>query len=337
MGRETILTIGNTEYEVLETELSIASLTFYEENPRIYSIIKEKNLNQQQIEEKLQSYDYVKQLAQSIKQSGLIDPIIVRESDLAVLEGNSRLAAFRLLAKRGQAHRFTKIPSKLIKGSISNQDVDILLGQYHIVGRKDWDPYEQAAFMYRQNERGNNLEEIASSYGLAMSDLKRYIKVYKFMLENGENNPSRWSYWEEYIKARGIQRLRKDDAYRVDLDAKAIQMVNSGDIKSAQDMRKLNDICIATESKKRKKVIDDLLDGEVNFEEAIDKISTSKDAASMFNTLEKFRTFICSADNQDELVNICNNDSEFGGKTIFELKKIFKGIESIKKELNVNW
>ena len=46
--------------------------------------------------------DHVKGLVHSIRtHGGLIDPVLVRDTDYVVLEGNSRLAAYRLLAKIG--------------------------------------------------------------------------------------------------------------------------------------------------------------------------------------------------------------------------------------------
>ena len=44
--------------------------------------------------------DHVKQLVQSIRANGgLTDPLIVQDGEFVVFEGNSRLAAYRLLAR----------------------------------------------------------------------------------------------------------------------------------------------------------------------------------------------------------------------------------------------
>lgn len=48
----------------------------------------------------LKGMEHVKQLRVSIESNGgLIDPLIVRDGDFMVLEGNSRLAAYRLLCR----------------------------------------------------------------------------------------------------------------------------------------------------------------------------------------------------------------------------------------------
>ena len=74
------ITIGKKEYEVLETQLNQCELLFYEENPRVYSILRANggSPTQKEVEEKMTSMEHVKQLRLSIEQNGgLIDPLIV--------------------------------------------------------------------------------------------------------------------------------------------------------------------------------------------------------------------------------------------------------------------
>lgn len=96
------ITIGKKEYDVEEELLNQCELLFYEENPRVYSILRSNGTTptQKDIETKMKSMEHVKQLRLSIEQNGgLIDPLIVvkRNGDFVVLEGNSRLAAIKSL------------------------------------------------------------------------------------------------------------------------------------------------------------------------------------------------------------------------------------------------
>ncbi len=96
--------------------------------------------------------EHVKELKESIKSNGgLIDPIIVRDGDFVVLEGNSRLAAYRILYKTDPI-KWAKIKVTLLPKDIPESAVFTLLGQYHIVGKDPWDPYEQAGYLYRRGE-----------------------------------------------------------------------------------------------------------------------------------------------------------------------------------------
>ena len=101
MATNRIMTIGNQQVNVVETELKQSELLFYPENPRVYNAlhgIVGENPSQDEIQRHMQSLDSVKLLKLSIEANGgLLEPIIVRKN--IVLEGNSRLAAYRLLAK----------------------------------------------------------------------------------------------------------------------------------------------------------------------------------------------------------------------------------------------
>jgi len=136
------ITIGKKEYEVSEVQLNQCELLFYEENPRVYSALRADGSTptQEVIEEKMTSMDHVKQLRLSIEQNGgLIDPLMVvkRNDDYIVLEGNSRLAAYRLLAAKDPV-KWQKVRACILPEEITDGDIFTLLGQYHLVGRKDW-------------------------------------------------------------------------------------------------------------------------------------------------------------------------------------------------------
>ncbi len=101
-SRDTI-TLRSKEMEVKTGFIPQADLTFYPENPRVYSIVSadDREPSQDEIETALTGREHVKKLVHSIKANGgLTDPLLVREGDLVVLEGNSRLAAYRLLFAR---------------------------------------------------------------------------------------------------------------------------------------------------------------------------------------------------------------------------------------------
>ena len=87
------LTLGGQEIPVRNGSLPIHDLSFYPENPRIYSLIKRPGVepSQDEIFNRLRRLDHVKQLIQSIRANGgLTNPMLVRDGDLVVLEGNSR-------------------------------------------------------------------------------------------------------------------------------------------------------------------------------------------------------------------------------------------------------
>jgi hypothetical protein len=150
------LTVARVEIPVRCGWMPQSDLQFYPENPRIFSILSgEEEVSQADIQERLGRMDHVKTLLQSIKANGgLTDPLLVRDGDLVVLEGNSRLAAYRLLAK-GDAIAWGMVKVKLLPADVNEGLVFALLGEYHIVGRKDWAPYEQAGYLWRRQHNHN--------------------------------------------------------------------------------------------------------------------------------------------------------------------------------------
>ena len=155
------LIIGKEKYPVKKCEIEQSKLNFYPENPRVYSILNINNYTptQKEIEQLMCKQDHVKQLKESIKSNGgLIDPVIVRDGDFVVLEGNSRLAAYRLLHKQDPI-RWSKIKAIILPKNISDSAVFTLIGQYHIIGRKDWNPYEQAGYLYRTLKKTKKLQK----------------------------------------------------------------------------------------------------------------------------------------------------------------------------------
>jgi hypothetical protein len=322
---KTTLTIGDKELQVEEGLIPISSLFFYTENPRIYSILQASKLSQVEIEAEMCKFDHVKQLAQSISKVGLLDPLIVRKKDMAVLEGNSRLAALRIL--NGQdAIAYAKVRCKVIVDDITDDDVDTLLGQYHIVGKKDWEPYEQGSFLSRQVSRGKAPEVLAEEYGLSTTDIKASIRNYQFMEEHGISDAKTWSYWDEYLKSRSVKRIRDDDELRGQLDSLVIRQVINGSIERAQDIRKLSNICSVIDDRRRGYIFTDYLDEEIAFDDACEQFTAGEDAASVIKKCKNFKEFINAADTRACIDSMRKTEKKAFS---YEIKKIMVGLNQL--------
>ncbi len=202
---ETIL-IRGTEIPVESTSLPQATLRFFVDNPRVYSILRADGdePSQADIERKLLEMDHVKALIQEVKRDGgLTDPVVVRAGSLEVLEGNSRLAAYRALAKADPI-KWGRMKVRLLPEDLDEALIFALLGQYHIRGKKDWAPFEQAGFLYRRSQAHDiDSGQLAQEIGLSRRKVEHLVAVYQFMLDNGEAETSRWSYYDEYLKVGG--------------------------------------------------------------------------------------------------------------------------------------
>ena len=100
-----IIRISGVEYPATVKDIPPSELKFWVDNPRIYSIVHatREPLSQSEIEKELRKRDHVKELRNDISHhGGVIHPLLVQSKNgvLEVIEGNSRLAAYRMLQEK---------------------------------------------------------------------------------------------------------------------------------------------------------------------------------------------------------------------------------------------
>lgn len=324
------LTIGKRTFIVEDTELPQVELNFYVDNPRVYSVLRNKDIEptQEEIQKLMTDMDHVKQLKLSIESNGgLIDPLIVRGGDLVVLEGNSRLAAYRLLC-RSNPIQWGMVKCKVLPEDIDDSAIFTLLGQYHIVGRKDWSPFEQAGYLYRRHiDTKLPIEAMSKELGITTGDAKKYVEVYKFMIEQNDLEPSQWSYYEELLKNRAIKAAAKKDPKVI---TTIVGKIKTREIGAAADIRKVGTIVEAgSKSKEAKTIATQYMGGKVSLETAIESLKDTGDLDEVFQRLNKFKEYINSTE-VDKKIRLSNPETI--AKTMFEIERIIKRLQSIRSK-----
>lgn len=323
---ETSITIRGKEVSVMNTFLKQADLKFYAENPRIYSAIwdTDSEPSQDEIQSKLVKMDHVKELARDIKvNGGLIDPLIVRNGSFEVLEGNSRLAAYRELAKQDPI-KWGQVKCTVLPEDIEDSLIFALLGQYHVKGKKDWAPYEQAGFLYRRHKHQNiSVDQLCDELGMRGPEVQHLIKVYGFMVEKNENDTNKWSYYDEYLKSSKIKTLR--DNYS-NFDDIVVEKIKSGEISKAADVRDKLKLLADGPAK----IIKKFVNGTYDFEGAVEAVEESGNASQTYKRLSRFRKWLVSEDTQSSIDSATTTETQ---KIKFEVEKIFRAISSIKKNM----
>ncbi len=322
------LTLGGQEIPVRNGYLPIHDLSFYPENPRIYSLIQRPGVepSQDEIFNRLRGLDHVKQLIQSIRANGgLTDPMLVRDGDLVVIEGNSRLAAYHELA-RNDAITWGKAKVRLLPCEISEELVFALLGEYHIIGRKDWVPYEQAGYLYRRNvTHGVSAQGMASEMGLPVKTVNHLINTYKFMVEHDETSVTRWSYYDEYLKSTIVRKARRENP---DLDDIVVGKIKRREIPGAVDVRnklvKLLDVAkVGPEPTKI------LVSGDKTFDRAF---GSAQDRGVDNMWLRRFKRFRGELQVKAFLADLDRMSAEQQDKCLYEVTKIQQSIERITRQ-----
>lgn len=322
---ETLL-IRGVEVPVVTSTIAQKDLRFFVDNPRVYSILRidGEEPSQADIERKLLEMDHVKSLIQDIKRDGgLTDPVVVRAQSLEVLEGNSRLAAYRGLAKTDPV-KWGRMKVRLLPADIDESLIFALLGQYHIKGKKDWAPFEQAGFLYRRSKAHDiDSSKLALEIGLSKRKVEHLIAVYQFMLDHGDPDTTKWSYYDEYLKSSTIRKARLSQQ---GFDNLVVEKIKSGEIARAVDVRdRLPVICSAS------KALQKFSSRAYGFEDAHENAVEAGADSTPYKKLAKFRQWLARPEVEAALGHA---QGETRKKIHFELDKLAGRIAAVSAKLN---
>lgn len=240
------ITISGRKIQVEITHLDILDLEYYEDNPRVNSILATYQglVGQEIIEKELWALDSTKDLYQDIKKNrGLIEEIIVKDGK--VLEGNSRLCAYRYLFKHvddDDKPHWQQIRARVLPSDITEEEIFVLLGTFHIRGKAKWRTYEQASYITRMIQEFKRApEDIAEMIGgkITRADIENMILSYETMKDYEVTDLDKYSYFFEYFKNRKLRNYNEDGTLSVEEFA---NLVLEDRIPRAEDVRRLPDI-----------------------------------------------------------------------------------------------
>ncbi len=331
---KTTITIGKKEFTLKTVMMDQADLRFYPENPRIHSLVYSENPNptQEMIQDILCKKEHVRNLRDSIiTNGGLIEPVIVRRinGENIVLEGNSRLAAYRMLADNDPI-KWKQMKCNVFLEDITDSEVFVLLGQLHIIGKTDWSLYEQAGYLYRTKEStGNSVDDIAKMLGLKPGEAKRLYDIYKYMVEVNDTQASHWSYYEVFLKTNAFKKYKQIEPQ---FEEVVVKKIKAEEFQAIELRDKLGAIA-KDGSKDSTKIIRSFVKGETTLNEAYESFHDTGKDVDVYKVIKQFRTKICD----DVIIKQIKKAVADDNKEIpFELKKIKKKIEGILKDLGEN-
>ncbi len=209
--------------------LPVASLTLDYENPRIAQWISiyggEPTAEQVALALGAGSSDEesagttFRSLKESIRTNeGIIHPIIVNrdlQGRLVVIEGNTRTRIYTEFAEAGVKGNWATIPA-LVYSNLSQEHIDAIRLQAHLVGVRQWDPYSKARYLASLQERQHlTLAQIVDYCGGDKREVMNYINAYTDMhthylpiLDNDQDfDPSRFTAFVELQSQRVLSAL----------------------------------------------------------------------------------------------------------------------------------
>jgi hypothetical protein len=250
------LVIRGTIYPVKICHLPHDKLKFYPDNPRMYSALHDgsgKSPTQEDIEQHLQKLEHVKALKVEIEENdGLVDALYVKESTLEVVEGNSRLAAHRMLAEEN-AVKWAKVKCTLLPKEFDDSAVASLLGKLHLKGKKDWRPYEEASYLHRRHKLEHvSIPDLHKEFHIPERTIKHWIAVIDFMIKHEDDTVERWSHYDELLKSPKIKKALQDHA---PFEQAVVERIKEDQLKAVEVRDKVKVICAAKSDKPIKQFI----------------------------------------------------------------------------------
>ena len=328
-----VLKLRKKEVPYEEIQAPVGQLAFYPENPRIYSqFAGSGDRTQENIQRKLEGMDHVKELRSQIDRDGQVnEPLfcisVSPESELhgqyeyQVLEGNSRLAALRM-NKKGSLPPPRLACNVLDFSAYSEQETESLifslLGQFHIIGKTDWRSYENAAYIYRRFKNHEvQIEDIAKEISLSPSKVRQMVNAFQMMIDAGDDNTSRWSYYEAYASSAKLKNHRENIP---GLHDRVVELIKEDKFPRALDMRdKLPDIL---RNQRARKILLDENEPEP-FKEALAVADISGDTDAAFKRLQRFRNDLATSQTRGQIAKLLRSNSS-KSRTEYELNQIVK-------------
>ncbi len=262
--------------------IDICKLKFLKDNPRVYSCTygepdfdnKTEEEQQEIIYKKLLEEPSVKKLKPEIKRhGGLMELILIRHDSMVVIEGNSRLAVYRMLNDAGEEGEWDRIPCNIVSGLTEPQQA-AFLNQIHVKGKTQWSAYEKANFAYVRKVGGSDFSTIAKLFGESEATIRVRVKSIGMMKDNEDNDQPHFSCYEVLVRYNKEIRREMEKASgcreNILLDIKNLGSDEKNNPFTAQDLRNKFPVVL-----KKPKVLKKYIAREINLDEAYQRAKIS--------------------------------------------------------------
>ena len=276
MADKTI-TILDESIPVSSDRMDIYKLRFLGDNPRVYTVThaqpgfmnKTPDERQAEIFQALKNEPSVKNLLPDIRSNGgLLEPILVRHDTMEVIEGNSRLAVYRILHERDGNEGWAEIDCDVVSGLTDDQQA-AYLNQIHIKGKTKWTAYEKANFAYVRHKNGHSYPSMAELFKESAQTIRTRVKVIEAMRENDDGEQSNFSYYDVIVRNQAIRSKMEQDEMLRSWIRDSIRKEEKPF--SAQEMRKKLPVIL-----KKKKILGKLVRDGLELDDAYSRAAISK-------------------------------------------------------------
>jgi len=343
------ITILGQEIPVSNERIDIFQLKFLPSNPRVYAYThRQSGFENMEIEEQqevifqaIRQEPSVDNVRHDLKHhGGLLEPILVRMDTMEVIEGNSRLAAYRILHNEQPDDRWAEIECNTVSGLTKKQQ-DAFLNQIHVKGKTKWSAYEKANFAFVRKEEGYSFKDMAKIFSESEPTLRKRVKVIQRMTDNEDQEQSNFSFYDvmegnQDIRNKlnsgqpragrakrdslSIKNLRPSEKEALDFRNWLLRTVKSPDRKfTAQEMRKQLPVIL-----KKRKVLKQLMGGKLTLEEAYGRATVSEAATKVRRATELLQDV-----STKEVSGLANNNFNALKQDVRKLQRAYDRIAKI--------
>ncbi|MET4451899.1 ParB/Srx family N-terminal domain-containing protein [Bradyrhizobium sp. RT3b] len=234
------------------TRISNDQLELDPANPRVQYLVGQMagDITQSRLDELIWAKDQVKALAQSIFQNGGIrEPIIVQPTSKGkyrVREGNSRTICNRHLAEQHPGDdRFAFVPAHVFQHNLTEEDIAVMLADFHVAGKIRWDAYEQAKHIHDLfHVYGKTYDWLSDHLRMSKTKISEHLAAYKattdfLQIHPAPANIKKFSLFQELMKKKDL-RERYDNS--PEFRQQVYTWLEKDRISDAKQMRSLPDV-----------------------------------------------------------------------------------------------
>ena len=270
-------------------------------------------------------------------QGSVLEPLLVKKGTYEVLEGNSRLAACKLLEEKykkkttKESKEFlmevTMLSCELVPEDTEENIIFAWLGELHLKGKKDWDAYEKSNYIHRRMEslkndksHDNSKEQVSAEAGETKAEIETRYNVIELMHKHKEHKIDKYSYYDVVIRSRPAQNKIKG---KPDNETIIVNCLKNYPGQAVDFRKKINAVC------KNKKISKNFFEKKDDLDEAYDKIDLDID--KVIEKITKFRNWLPEADKK--VLKLDKFDPNFN-KILFEYDKLFRVSKKHYEKLN---
>jgi len=258
----------STEYTIIQgkkvpytfARIPNSALELDPANPRVQYLVGQMagKATEARLDELIWAKDQTKALGQSIFQNGGIrEPIIVQpvgQNKYRVREGNSRTVANRHLAEQYPAdERFAFVPAQIFEQSLSEEDIAVILADFHVAGKIRWDAYEQAKHIHDLfHIYGKTYDWLSDHLRMSKSKISEHLAAYKattdfLQIHPAPANIKKFSLFQELMKKKDL-RERYDES--AEFRQRVYGWLEKDRITDAKQMRSLPSVLESSDATK---------------------------------------------------------------------------------------